>query len=82
MADIVIDTIAKQFPPVENFKEGSQFINIADSKLYTLENNDWIEVRLINPGEYYRVKSLDNSLFKVNDDLNLQRVDLQDVVGH
>ena len=79
MADIVIDTIAKQFPPVENFKEGSQFINIADSKLYTLENNDWIEVRLINPGEYYRVKSLDNSLFKVNDDLNLQRVDLQDV---
>jgi len=79
MADIVIDTIAKKFPPVENFKEGSQFINIADSKLYTLENNDWIEVRLINPGEYYRVKSLDNSLFKVNDDLNLQKIDIQDV---
>jgi len=79
MADIVVDTIANKFPPVTNFKEGSQFINIADSKLYILENNDWIELRSINPGEYYRVKSLGNSLLKVNDDLGLQRVELQDV---
>lgn len=78
MADIVVDTIANKFPPVTNFKEGSQFINIADSKLYILENNDWIELRSINPGEYYRVKSLGNSLLKVNDDLGLQRVELQD----
>ena len=48
MADIVIDTIANKFPPKENFKEGSQFINIDDSKLYVLDNNDWVEVRTIN----------------------------------
>ena len=79
MADIVIDTIANKFPPKEKFKEGSQFINISDSKLYILENNDWIELRNINPGENYRVKSLDDALFKVNDDFNLQRVDIKDV---
>lgn len=78
MADIVIDTIANKFPPKENFKEGSQFINIDDSKLYVLDNNDWVEVRTINPGEFYKVKSLDNALFKVNDVLGLQRVDITD----
>lgn len=79
MADVIIDTIANKFPSIKNFKEGSQFINISDAKIYTLTDGDWVELSSIKPGDFYRVKSLDNALFKVNDDLKLQRVDITDV---